>query len=90
MIKSQPIRMCIACRHRFPQNSLIRLKQANQEIIAYDGTGRSFYLCVECSRDGKRLKGVAKRFRQDLEQLRMTIDTLLTEVTEGCANIQGV
>jgi len=59
--------MCIACRSRHPQNTLIRLKQEGNEVIAYDGTGRSFYLCDTCSKNKKKVKGLAKRFKQDEE-----------------------
>lgn len=90
MKKSQPIRMCIVCRQRFPQNSLIRLKEEQKEVIAYDGRGRSFYLCDTCSRDEKRLKGVAKRFRQDIEQLRTVIETLQNENKERPDEQKGV
>jgi predicted RNA-binding protein YlxR (DUF448 family) len=76
MKKSQPIRMCIACRSRYPQKSLIRLKQNGKEIVAFDGIGRSFYLCKECVRDEKKRKGLAKRFKQDLEQLTRLLGTL--------------
>jgi predicted RNA-binding protein YlxR (DUF448 family) len=68
MKKSQPIRMCIACRSRHPQNTLIRLKQEGNEVIAYNGTGRSFYLCDQCSQNEKKVKGLAKRFKQDEER----------------------
>jgi predicted RNA-binding protein YlxR (DUF448 family) len=77
MKKSQPIRMCIACRSRHPQNTLIRLKQEGQEIVAYDGKGRSFYLCHVCATDSKKIKGLVKRFRQDQERFTK----LLTKLT---------
>jgi len=67
MKKSQPIRMCITCRNRYPQNALIRLKQEGSYIIKSDGFGRSFYLCAECSVNEKKIKGLMKRFNQDKE-----------------------
>ena len=76
MKKSQPIRMCITCRSRHPQKSLIRLKQDGKEIVAFDGTGRSFYLCLTCVKDEKKLKGLAKRFKQDTEQLARLLGKL--------------
>ena len=69
MKKSQPIRMCIACRSRHPQNTLIRLKLSGKEVVAFDGFGRSFYLCDECVKNEKKVKGLVKRFKQDSEQL---------------------
>jgi predicted RNA-binding protein YlxR (DUF448 family) len=77
MKKSQPIRMCIACRSRYPQKSLIRLKQNGKEIVAFDGIGRSFYLCKECVKDEKKIKGLAKRFKQDKEQLARLLGALV-------------
>jgi len=68
MKKSQPIRMCIACRSRHPQNTLIRLKQSGKEVVAFDGLGRSFYLCDKCEKKEKKVKGLVKRFKQDSEQ----------------------
>ncbi len=68
MKKSQPIRMCIACRSRHPQNTLIRLKLSGKEVATFDGFGRSFYLCDECVKNEKKVKGLVKRFKQDSEQ----------------------
>ncbi len=68
MKKTQPIRMCIACRSRYPQNSLIRLKLDGNDIVAYNGRGRSFYLCAVCSVNEKKIKGLTKRFKQNEER----------------------
>jgi len=70
--------MCIACRSRSPQHTLIRLKQEGNDIIAYNGYGRSFYLCEDCSKNEKRIKGLVKRFRHDEERFVK----LLVEVTQ--------
>jgi predicted RNA-binding protein YlxR (DUF448 family) len=77
MKKSQPIRMCITCRNRHPQNSLIRLKQEAKDVIAYNGSGRSFYLCILCSQDEKKIKGLVKRFKQDKEQFTKLLKELM-------------
>ena len=69
--------MCIACRSRHPQKSLIRLKHDGNEIVQFNGTGRSFYLCKNCVKDEKRLKGLAKRFKQDAEQLARLLGALV-------------
>ena len=60
--------MCIACRSRHPQHTLIRLKQEGNDVIAYNGSGRSFYLCGDCIKKEKRVKGLAKRFKVDEER----------------------
>ena len=82
MKKSQPTRMCIACRSRHPQNTLIRLKQEDDEIVAFDGKGRSFYLCVACVNNEKKIKGLVKRFKQDEERFTKLLKELATDVSQ--------
>ena len=60
--------MCIASRNRYPQNSLIRLRQVESDVVISDGKGRSFYLCDTCSTNEKKIKGLVKRFKQDKER----------------------
>ncbi len=80
MKKSQPTRMCIACRSRHPQNTLIRLKQEGNEIVAFDGKGRSFYLCDVCGTNEKKIKGLVKRFKQNEERFIKLLEQLANEV----------
>ena len=80
MKKSQPIRMCIACRSRHPQNTLIRLKLSGKEVIAFDGLGRSFYLCDGCVKNEKKVKGLVKRFKQESEHFTKLLTGLAVEV----------
>jgi len=68
--------MCISCRNRHPQNSLIRLKQEADDIVLYNSIGRSFYLCSDCVKNEKKIKGLAKRFKQDVKRF----DKLLKEL----------
>ena len=68
MKKSKPTRMCITCRGKYPQNTLLRLKKNGTDIIVSDGKGRSFYLCKECRENEKKVKGLTKRFRQNEER----------------------
>ena len=71
MQKNEPIRMCIACRERKPQQKLLRLQEKNSNIFPYSGQGRSFYLCSGCRENEKKVKGLIKRFRltsEDSEQ----------------------
>jgi len=81
MKNRHPIRMCIACRSRYPQKTLIRLKQVDQEIIAFDGKGRSFYLCVNCISDPKKVLGLTKRFKQDKEKFGLFLRVLASEIS---------
>ncbi len=50
----QPVRMCIACRKREAQNSLLRLQCHEKRLESYSGVGRSFYLCHECLENEKK------------------------------------
>jgi len=77
MKKLQPIRMCIACRSRHPKNTLIRLRQDGNEILAFDGKGRSFYLCLDCAKNEKKVKGLVKRFKQDAERFTKLLKELM-------------
>ena len=70
--------MCIACRSRSPQHTLIRLKQEGNDVVAYSGSGRSFYLCGNCVKKEKKIKGLVKRFKLDEERFVK----LLIEVTQ--------
>jgi predicted RNA-binding protein YlxR (DUF448 family) len=63
-----PIRMCLSCRTRYPQHSLIRLKEEDKRVVISNGKGRSFYVCSMCATDTKKIKGLAKRLKQELEQ----------------------
>ncbi len=81
MKKSQPTRMCIACRSKLPQNTLIRLKQEGSEVVGFDGKGRSFYLCDICINNEKKIKGLVKRFKQDAERFTKLLKQLTTEVS---------
>lgn len=81
MKKSQPTRMCITCRSRHPQNTLIRLKQEGTEVVAFDGKGRSFYLCNICAANEKKIKGLVKRFKQDEERFTELLKKLTSAVS---------
>ncbi len=81
MKKTQPIRMCITCRSRHPQNTLIRVKHMCNEVVAYDGQGRSFYLCLDCVKNEKKVKGLVKRFKQDAERFVKLLTELALKVS---------
>jgi len=80
MKKSQPIRMCLACRSRHPQNTLIRLKQSGNDVVVHNGEGRSFYLCIDCVKNEKKVKGLVKRFKQDEERFVKLLTELALNV----------
>ena len=48
--------MCIVCRGRHEQNTLIRFQLQKGKIIEFSKVGRSSYICVECTlKDSSRL-----------------------------------
>jgi len=56
-----PIRMCIQCRERQAQNLLVRLQCKDRKIQAFDGVGRSLYVCRNCIENPKLVKHLAGR-----------------------------
>jgi len=44
---------------------MMRLQHVDEKIQAYQGWGRSFYLCHACQNDSKKIKSLTKRFKQD-------------------------
>jgi len=51
----KPIRMCICCKARFEQTSLIRLQCIDKQLTTFQKSGRSFYLCQGCCDNTKRV-----------------------------------
>ncbi len=49
------IRMCVICRKRDYQSSLVRLQVVNNELVCFQGSGRSFYVCHKCIANEDRL-----------------------------------
>ncbi len=47
-ILKKPIRTCVICRGKYPQNDLLRLKCKDKKLVPYDNYGRSFYICNDC------------------------------------------
>ncbi|CAM3559874.1 MULTISPECIES: DUF448 domain-containing protein [Helicobacter] len=62
---SNPIRMCIVCRNRFPQAQLIRLQYKDSVLKCHQGAGRSFYLCSSCKETPKASDSIAKICKLD-------------------------
>ncbi len=62
-----PIRMCIQCRQRQAQSSLIRLQCKEKKVQAFDGIGRSIYVCLTCMENPKLVKHLAGRCKSGKE-----------------------
>ncbi|WP_456458380.1 DUF448 domain-containing protein [Nitratifractor sp.] len=71
--------MCIACRNRESQHSLIRIQFIKNRAVAYTGSGRSYYVCQECGRTPKRIKKIIKQFKLDEEDFLKLIKELDTD-----------
>ncbi len=70
----KPVRMCVVCRNRFFQNELFRLQcGGNKELITFRGTGRSFYVCKECTGSKKFVNYIAKKCGVDKEKAKLFI-----------------
>lgn len=76
MLKRKPIRMCIVCKQRGFQDTLIRLQHKEDNIFLFQGYGRSFYVCHSCMGDTKKRVGLGKRFKINSE----IFDKLLKEI----------
>ncbi len=66
---TNPIRMCINCRKRDLQSSLIRLQCKDKEIIYHTNIGRSFYICHACfdEKDKKLLKALSRACKKEIK-----------------------
>lgn len=61
----EPTRMCVACRSRKMQRTLLRLYIKDGLVVGSLGcasSGRSFYLCSECAACEKKITKALSRF----------------------------
>ncbi len=65
----EPIRMCVICRERFPQSSLLRLQCQNRSIISFSGNGRSFYFCNNCFDTKSTARALARQCKTNATQI---------------------
>jgi predicted RNA-binding protein YlxR (DUF448 family) len=68
----QPTRMCISCRDRQTQKSLLRLQCSEGELKSFSGIGRSFYLCTKCLNDKKKTLKSLMRICKTKDKEKMT------------------
>jgi predicted RNA-binding protein YlxR (DUF448 family) len=66
---SSPIRMCVCCRKKIPQNLLMRLQCIDKTLVPFTKSGRSFYLCEACvkSRDHKVIKSLSRQCKKNIK-----------------------
>jgi len=77
----QPTRMCLSCRERDIQSSLLRLCCSDGELSSFDGSGRSFYFCQDCLNDDKKIsKSLMRQCRSgDREKLMNKLKEIITD-----------
>ncbi|MBX7491401.1 DUF448 domain-containing protein [Helicobacter turcicus] len=74
-----PVRMCVVCRGRFPQESLLRLQYQDSKLQVFVGFGRSFYVCQNCQNAPKLSEHITKVCRLDKKH-KETIKSALKEI----------
>jgi predicted RNA-binding protein YlxR (DUF448 family) len=77
--KHKPHRMCIVCKGRYLQSSLVRLQPLDKMLHRFSGIGRSFYLCQECLSLDKTDKIISSKYRLDKNIVRNQIKEILFE-----------
>ncbi len=57
--------MCIICRGRYEQNTLIRFQLHNGKLIKFTKLGRSSYICSDCTllNENRLVKMLNGKFR---------------------------
>jgi len=77
--------MCVACRERFEQKSLLRLQCKDHRLSAYSGFGRSFYLCWACAEDEKKTtRALARTCKSgDMKYLSTQLKEIITDVRQS-------
>jgi predicted RNA-binding protein YlxR (DUF448 family) len=73
----KPIRMCIICRGRYEQNTLIRFQINNGKLIEFSRVGRSSYICNKCILlDKRRLTKIfSGKFKQKIDDFGTIVPT---------------
>lgn len=67
-----PIRMCVSCRNRHEQNTLMRLQCKDASLESFNGIGRSFYICKVCLEDQKKVAKLLMRQCRSSEKEKLT------------------
>jgi len=77
-----PIRMCISCRDRHEQNTLVRLQCKDASLESFNGSGRSFYICKVCLEDTKKIAKSLMRQCRSSDKVKLT-NRLKEIITDG-------
>jgi len=76
-----PIRMCVSCRSRHEQNTLVRLQCIDGSLEYFNGTKRSFYICKVCLENDKKIaKSLMRQCKSsDKEKLTNRLKEIITD-----------
>jgi len=77
----KPTRMCIACRDRANQDILVRLQCLDGVMQAFEGAGRSFYVCKSCLENEKKIsRALMRQCRtSDKNKLMIRLKEIITD-----------
>ena len=56
---------------------MVRLQLDANQVITYQGYGRSFYLCRDCINNTKKIKNITKRLKQNEEDFVTLLKELI-------------
>ncbi|QKF80937.1 hypothetical protein CRV08_05235 [Halarcobacter ebronensis] len=90
-ILKSPIRTCVICRGKFPQNELLRLKCEDKKLVPFDNNGRSFYICSDCLsifENSQNNQKDLKRFEKTLCRLCKNKDDYLGQLKEIITHVR--
>ena len=65
------VRMCIGCRGRYLQSTLMRFQILNLKVVKFSKIGRSLYICNTClnTQKIKTKKMIQNRYKIDFKEL---------------------
>lgn len=77
----KPQRMCVVCRQRSAQESLLRLQCHERLLTPYQNQGRSFYICFTCIDTKSCAKVMAKQCKSgEIEALMKQLKEFTVDV----------
>lgn len=71
-------RMCVVCRQKFLQSTMMRLCEEDERIEVFCGFGRSFYLCKECAEKPKSVERILKSRKLNTQENQHQLKEIIT------------
>lgn len=75
---SQAQRMCVCCRQKYLQGTMMRLCVNDERIEVFCGLGRSFYLCKQCADKPKNLERILKIKKINTQENQHQLKEMIT------------